>query len=189
MVAIIQDPSKAQYSPKSSRAELAEAFRTRWVHSLNAAAPYNYIKSVVNQVYKQFEPHPWFIGEHGMDFQTPSVIEGDLKASAQDAQGDGYYLGLSVFQFQQSYQKGNGGELNFGIFSLGDRKIGQTDEVFENGGQGSTWPVQCLNTNLDRDGGLNDANDHRAEAVAAGWGGTAVAKGRCSALSAGMLLV
>jgi len=179
MVAITQDPSKAHYVPRTPQEELAEAFRTRWVHSLNAAAPYSYIKQTVDAVYKQFEPHPWFIGEHGMSLQTREVITGDLQASNRDAQADGFYMGLSVFQFQQSYQKGYGSELNFGLFSLGNGKIGQTEEVFENG-QSSTWPVYCLDTNLRRDGGLTDASDHRAEAVANGWGGSAATKGRCS---------
>lgn len=180
MKAILADPTLAHYTPRTPIAELREVFRTRWVNGVNNAAPYKYIKSVVNNVYKQFEPHPWFIGEHGLDKIVQSAITADMKASSDDAQSDPYYLGLSMFQYQQSYSKGDGAEMDFGLFSLGDTKIGQTGDVYE-GGAASKWPVYCLNTKLTRpaSGGIYDGNDHRAEAVAAGWGGTTNAKGRC----------
>jgi len=183
MVAILADPTLAHYKPKSSMADLNEAFNSRWVNSINNAAPYWYIKQTVEGVYKPFEPHPWFIGEHGDDHQTPKTITGDLVKSSADASAAGsYYMGMSVFQYQQSYSKGDGTELDFGLFSLGDTLIGQTDDVFENG-ESSKWPVYCLNTNLTRpsSGGITDTTDHRAEAVAAGWNGTTLQKGSCSA--------
>merc|ERR1712216_780991 len=116
-----------------------------------------------------------------MEWQKPDSIVKDSQAADADMQADNsYFLGLSVFQFQQAYQKG-GSELNFGIFSLGDKKIGDTDEVCDLNKKCRTWPVYCLNTNLDRGGGLIDDNDHRAEAVARGWNGSALGHGRCTA--------
>lgn len=181
MVAIIADPSLAHYTPRTSQAELAEAFRTRWTHSVNNAAPYGVIKGDVDAVYKQFEPHPWFIGEHGDDHQPREIISGDLNQSAKDADAGGYYMGLSVFQFQQSYSKGLGTELDFGLFSLGTKKIGVTGDVFGKSPGKSTWPVYCLSSTLTRPttGGINDATDHRADAVALSWNGTTTGKGSC----------
>ena len=49
MVAGIADPSLAHYKPRASQADLAEAFRTRWVNSLNAAAPYAFIKQEITK--------------------------------------------------------------------------------------------------------------------------------------------
>merc|ERR1712232_459061 len=104
MVAIVANPALAHYTPKTPQSELAEAFKQRWVHSLNNAAPFSYTKSVVDGAYRQYNfVHPWFIGEHGDDKQIRDIITGDLRLSESEASAGGLYMGMSMFQFQQSY--------------------------------------------------------------------------------------
>jgi len=42
MVAGIQDPQIAKYSPRAELADLQEAFKTRWVHGLNTKSPWSF---------------------------------------------------------------------------------------------------------------------------------------------------
>jgi len=178
MVAGIADPSIADYKPRMGKEALQEAFRTRWVNALNAAAPYSYIQQQVDKVYKRFEPTPWFIGEHGMEWQTQAAITDDMVNSHRNASADGPFNGLFVFQFQQAFEK-SGSELNFGIFNLGDEKVADTDNITDSTNHSCVFPVYCLKTALDRGGGITDGNDHRAEAVAKGWNGSLDIQGIC----------
>merc|ERR1712127_841848 len=63
VVAGIQDPGLAHYQPRASSEEMVAAFKDRWVHGLNTAAPWNYVRDMVSNEYQQFLPNPWFIGE------------------------------------------------------------------------------------------------------------------------------
>jgi len=169
MVAAVQDPQIAHYTPRSSLSELREAFRTRWVHGLNTAAPWTYVKDIISKDYSQFLPTPWFIGEYGANGQDEGIIQADLM-SMQDfaSQGD-EFLGAAVFQFQTGYWKG-GAEMNFGLFSLGDEQIGRTGDVCDRVNfHCRSWPVYCLSTELPH---LQGAKARRARAVANAWGGS-----------------
>merc|ERR1712217_756421 len=169
MVAAVQDPQIAQYTPRSSISELQEAFRTRWVHGLNTAAPWTYVKDIISKDYSQFLPTPWFIGEYGANGQDEGTIQADLM-SMQDfaSQGD-EFLGAAFFQFQTGYWKG-GAEMNYGMFGLGDEQIGSTGSVCDRVNfHCRSWPVYCLTTELSH---LQGSQAHRARAVAAAWGGS-----------------
>merc|ERR1712117_937470 len=73
---------------------------------------------------------------------------------------------------------GGGSELNFGMFGLGEEKIGETGEVCESGESGChTWPVHCLTTNLSW---LPDTMANRAQAVSTAWGGSTHHPSLCS---------
>merc|ERR1712127_481088 len=182
MVAAIQDPQIAQYSPRASHVELQEAFRTRWVHSLNTQAPWGFIKQVVD--YKQFLPIPWFIGEYGANGQDEATIQADLESMQKHASRGEAFLGAAIFQFQTTFWKG-GAEMNFGLFGLGEVQIGQTGEVCET--SCDTWPVHCLTTDLHW---LPGSKAHRAQAMATAWGGSIDSGSLCSPprrLEAGMV--
>lgn len=181
MVAGTSNPSLAHYTPKTPLKDLQQAFQTRWVHSLNTQAPWSYVKDVVDKVYSQFLPNKWFIGEYGANGVSQTEIENDLKAMDEAASGTSGFIGVNVFQFQTAYAKG-GSEMNFGIFSLGDSVVGQTDDVCE-GSTCKKWTVHCLDTTLPIYPGQPDKN-HRAEAVARGWGGSANGHGRCDSSTA-----
>lgn len=182
MVAGTADPSIAHYTPRSSTAELLAAFNDRWIHGMNTQAPWSYVKETVTAQYSQFLPKQWFIGEYGANGQTQTVIENDLKSMDSFASADPGFLGMCFFQFQTAYQK-SGSELNFGLFSLGAKKIGDTGEVCSDTGGCGTYPVYCLETTLPWFEPQHPDLDHRAEAAAKGWGGSAENKGRCSQAS------
>merc|ERR1711878_87038 len=80
MVAVIEDPQIANYTPRTSLGELQEAFRTRWVHGLNTQSPWNFVRNVISQDYSKFLPIPWFIGEYGGLGQDEATIRADLES-------------------------------------------------------------------------------------------------------------
>merc|ERR1719499_1435974 len=84
------------------------------------------------------------------------------------------FLGAAFFQFQTAYWKG-GSEMNFGLFGLGEKQIGETGEVCDRECQ--TWPVHCLTTNLSW---LAGTRANRARAVATAWGGSIDTSALCS---------
>merc|ERR1712214_134430 len=49
MVAVLDDPKVAHYTPRSSLEELQEAFKTRWVHGLNTQSPWNFVRDLVSK--------------------------------------------------------------------------------------------------------------------------------------------
>lgn len=65
--------------------------------------------------------------------------------------------------------------MNFGLFGLGDEKIGETGEVCEMGCR--KWPVHCLTTKLSW---LPGSKANRAQAVASAWGGAIDRSALCS---------
>lgn len=166
MQAAVGDPSIVQYSPRTSQSNLQTSYEKRWVNGLNTQAPWSFVSELVAQSYAPFKPTPWFIGEYGANGQPFDVIVSDLKDinDAASKKG-GAFLGAAFFQFQSAYDKG-GSELNFGMFSLGDRKIGETGQVCDMFSQCKSWPVHCLKTDLPW---LSGARAQRAAAVAAAW--------------------
>merc|ERR1719401_535560 len=169
MVAGIADPQIARYTPRSTKEELAAAFRTRWVHGLNTQAPWGFVNEMVSKVYDEhFAPVPWFIGEYGANGLPTDVITSDLASMEEAAQAGRHFLGGVVFQFQTAYWKG-GPEVNFGLFGLGGEKLGETGELCDRMHPCSTWPVHCLDPSLEF---LPPAARLRAEAVAAAWKGS-----------------
>lgn len=174
MVAAVADPSIANYEPRSSAKQLQKAFSTRWMHGLNTQAPWTFVHEFVSQHYAQFEPTPWFIGEYGANGQPEATIKADLLSMQSTASEGGTFLGAAVFQFQSAYNKG-GSELNFGLFSLGSKKLTETGEVCDRKSPCRTWPVYCLESKLTW---LPGTLALRAEAVASAWDG-AVSAAQC----------
>merc|ERR1719330_276263 len=174
MVAVIEDPQIAHYTPRTPLEELQEAFRTRWVHGLNTQSPWNFVRDVISQDYSRFLPIPWFIGEYSGNGQDEDVIRADLESMQAFAVGSESFLGAAFFQFQTTYWKG-GAEMNFGLFGLGEEQIGETGEVCEMGCR--AWPVHCLTTQL---AWLPGSKANRAQAVAAAWGGSIDHSALCS---------
>jgi len=167
IVAGVADPSIVDYVPRTSQAGLAEAYRTRWAHGINVQTPG--IVGYMAEHYKRFEPTPWFIGEYGANGMPRRAIKAELQsmdAIARDPTDP--FMGLAVFQFQAAYFKG-GSEMNFGLFRLGSRVIGETGDICDKGVGCNKWPVYCLTT---ASGGLPSFVRGRAEAVADVWGGT-----------------
>mmetsp|Transcript_101142 Transcript_101142/g.179552 ORF Transcript_101142/g.179552 Transcript_101142/m.179552 type:complete len:417 (-) Transcript_101142:25-1275(-) len=175
MVAAVANTSLAGYKPRTPLKQLQEAFRTRWIHALNTQAPWTFVHEFVSQHYAQFEPTPWFIGEYGANGQPEATIKADLDSMQSTAAEGGSFLGAAVFQFQTAYNKG-GSELNFGLFSLGRMKLGETGEVCDRKSPCRTWPVYCLESKLSW---LPDTLALRAEAVASAWDGSLSALSSC----------
>jgi len=177
MVAGIQDPQIAQYTPRCSQGELQEAFRTRWVHGVNTQAPWSYVRDVISKDYSQFLPTPWFIGEYGANGQDAATIQADLESMQEHASEGSAFLGAAFFQFQTTYWKG-GAEKNFGLFGLGETQIGKTGEVCDRvASHCRPWPVHCLTTDLSW---LPGDKAHRARALATAWHGSIDGASLCS---------
>merc|ERR1711920_483224 len=176
MVAVIDDPQVANYTPRASLGDLQEAFRTRWIHGLNTQSPWNFVRDIISKDYSKFEPIPWFIGEYGGNGQDEDVIRSDLESMQTHAAESNSFLGAAIFQFQTTYWKG-GAEMNFGLFGLGEEQIGSTGEVCDRVSfHCRTWPVHCLTTDLSH---LQGSAARRAQAVASAWGGSIKSAALC----------
>merc|ERR1712087_346008 len=169
MVAGIADPSLAHYQPRSSKAELQRAFKTRWMNGMNTQAPWGFVKAVVASNYAKYAPVPWFIGEYGANGQSYDTIKDDLVDMQKTAEEDPNFMGAAFFQFQTAHFKG-GPELNFGLFRLGERVLDTISPPCDIGVDCAIkWKVHCLETDLNW---LPGSMAKRAEAVAAAWGGS-----------------
>lgn len=175
-VAGMADPSLANYTPRSSHAQLQEAYNTRWAHGVNTQAPWSFVKQVIGGKYANlFSPIPWYIGEYGANGQSFETIQGDLEdmqRTAEDPSND--FMGAAFFQFQTAHFKG-GSELNFGLFQLGSETLWEISPPCDIEAQlqpfkcPTTWPVHCLQADLTF---LSGTMGHRAAAVAAAWHGS-----------------
>lgn len=162
----IANPAIVQYTPHTPQAELDEAFRTRWAHGINVQTPG--ILGYMARHYHRFEPTPWFIGEYGANGLPQEAIETELATMEKSAsEATDPFMGMAFFQFQAAYFKG-GSEKNFGLFRLGDRLVGETGDICDKGQRCRKFPVYCLTTDH---GSLPEFVMHRADAVAAAWGG------------------
>merc|ERR1712154_622378 len=92
--------------------------------------------------------------------------QSDLRSMQAHALEDPAFVGASFLQFQTNYRKG-GAEMDYGMFGLGEAKIGETGEVCQPGYGCRRWPVHCLTASLPW---LEGSKADRAEAVAAAWG-------------------
>ena len=175
MLAVIDNVSLANYTPRTPEKDLADAFQKRWVNALNVQAPWGFVKETITKNYGPFGNRPWFIGEFGDQGQPHDILKQDVQAMHEFASSNSsLFMGACIFQFQTAYWKG-GSEMNFGLFSLGTEKIGDTDDVCDYKGNCCTWPVFCLSTDLSW---LPTDQARRADAVAAAWNGTLT--GLCS---------
>merc|ERR1712187_55819 len=147
MVAVMQNPQIAHYTPRASLGDLQEAFRTRWMHGLNTKSPWSFVRDVIEKDYRQFLPLPWFIGEYGASGRDEAMIQADLESMQAHALSGHSFVGAAFLQFQTNYLKG-GAAMDFGMFGLGDQVVGQTSEVCEPGHGCRSWPVHCLTTKL-----------------------------------------
>merc|ERR1712113_307322 len=162
----VADPSLAHYVPRTKQALLEDAYRTRWAHSINVQTPG--ILGYMKEHYYGFEPTPWFIGEYGANYMSKRAIQRELAGMDESARDlNDPFMGMAFFQFQTAYFKG-GSEMNFGLFRLGSRKIGETGNICDKGMGCQRFPVHCLTTHQ---GSLPSFVQGRAEAVAAAWGG------------------
>merc|ERR1711994_520129 len=176
MVAVFQNPQIAKYTPRTPLGDLQEAFRTRWVHGLNTKSPWNFVRDIISKDYHRFQPIPWFIGEYGASGQDENSIRADLESMQAHALEDPAFVGAAFLQFQTNYWKG-GAEMDYGMFGLGEGRLGETGEVCQPGQGCRRWPVHCLTTTLPW---LEGSKAHRAQAVAAAWGGAVDHASSCS---------
>jgi len=88
MIAVVQNPQIAHYTPRTSLGDLQEAFRTRWVHGLNTKSPWNFVRDIISKDYHRFQPIPWFIGEYGASGQDEDTIRADLECRRWTAPWD-----------------------------------------------------------------------------------------------------
>ncbi|CAE7679015.1 unnamed protein product [Symbiodinium microadriaticum] len=174
MLAVVKDPSLVDYTPRTPLSRIQSEFEKRWVHGLNTQSPWSFVSEFVSQHYEKYDNFgnlPWFIGEYGANGQDEDVIISDLTSMEERAVDDSLFLGAAVFQFQTAYSKG-GSELNFGLYSLGTRKLGMTGDVCDRKSPCMKWPVFCLSTELPWFQSKPQLAK-RATAVAAAWGGEA----------------
>merc|ERR1712087_1067527 len=176
MVAVMQNPQIAHYTPRASLEDLQEAFRTRWMHGLNTKSPWSFVQDVIEKDYRQFLPVPWFIGEYGASGRDEAAIQADLESMQAHALSGHAFVGAAFLQFQTNYLKG-GAAMDYGMFGLGEEVLGQTGEVCEPGHGCRRWPVHCLSTKLSW---LSGSKAERAQAVASAWGGSVEHVSMCS---------
>merc|ERR1712137_627145 len=163
----VSNPAIVNYTSRCNQAELKQAFDSRWVHGVNTQAPWDFVDAVIGGDEPNFAPVPWFVGEYGANGQPFSTIKRDLENIERKAKTNDMFLGAAFFQFQTAYFKG-GSEMNFGLFRLGDRQVGETGDICDKGMGCQKFPVHCLTTQRDS---LPSFVQGRAEAVAAAWGG------------------
>eukprot|EP00440_Ansanella_granifera_P006483 gb/GFBE01007029.1/.p1 GENE.gb/GFBE01007029.1/~~gb/GFBE01007029.1/.p1 ORF type:complete len:462 (+),score=80.12 gb/GFBE01007029.1/:1-1386(+) len=171
----VVNAGRAKYKPRMPQAQLLKAFKTRWAHSMNVNAPWSFIKKMVGEHYEQFLPTPWFLGEFHGNGMTQLEIESNLKEIDAEAKTGGAFMGVSMFEFQISYQIAG---IRQGLFALGDQTLATTGTVCEEDVRTKIpickqWPVLCLDA--------NSTSDHRAQAVASAWQGNVSGHGQCSA--------
>merc|ERR1712050_545299 len=88
-----------------------------------------------------------------------AMIQADLESMQAHALSGHAFMGAAFLQFQTNYRKG-GAAMDFGMFGLGEKLLGQTGEVCEPGHGCRSWPVHCLTTKLDWLSG-SKAREHR----------------------------
>lgn len=166
----VQDPNHAYYKPRSSLAELQEAWQTRWTNSMTSSSDWDFINEKVAANYHSFLPTPWFLSEYrGVD----GDIQQDLETMDSEAKKGGAFIGVSMYQFQTDYTANSTAD---GIFGLGKLSIGpgsNENTCEEDVSTGlkvcQDWTVMCLQ------------KEARAAAVVGAWKGTTDGKGRCQA--------
>merc|ERR1712194_42648 len=112
---------------------------------------------------------PWMITEYGAFEQPEWTIRQDLQAMQNEVEEGGAFMGVSFFQFQTAYFKGDAGR-NYGLFELTGKQVLQTSRICDDRVRSTcrAWPVHCLSPDLSF---LAGSLGQRADAVAAAWGG------------------
>merc|ERR1712187_856289 len=88
LLSVVEDPSIVNYTTRTPQADLAKAFRARWMNCVNQAGPL-YVQQALAEGYTEtFGSMPFFIGEYGALWQTASKIEEDLRAMDEMALDD-----------------------------------------------------------------------------------------------------
>jgi hypothetical protein len=185
MVAVIENPyGTCNYQPVTPLTELQEAFRTRWVNSVNVHADWEFVQQKIAVLYDSLFPmHPWFLSEfHGAtDGQYHNTIIRELEAIDRDAQ-KGSFIGVCFTQFQRPNQiKGNpNGLFGLGLTGIGDGRTGEVcvEDVREATVTCRTWDLKCLDPGA--------IPYERANAVATAWGGMVTGPGLCSNIDSSM---
>jgi len=113
------DPSKVNYVATN---DIAKAYRERFINSFNTANRAADMKPQFLDAYqKHFGTQPVFIGEFHTPHSTVSKELSDVLAIVEDKSNS--LSGISFFEFQVRYDKG-GHEMDFGMFGLGNTKLG-----------------------------------------------------------------
>lgn len=183
----IRNSSLVQYVPRSraSPQDLANEVNKRWIHCINAQIPWkNGLDNMVaNKYAAEFFPRPWILGEMGWNGVHQDVIVEELQMMHDFALAGSGFAGTFFFQFQTAYQK-PGSELNYGMFGLGNKTLGQTvhpkDPV---SGESHNYPIHCLTSRLyafeQPWSQCKEECNHRAQAVARAFKGTISGNGLC----------
>jgi len=178
MIAGIEDPDLAAYTPKSSKQELAMAFKTRWTHGLNAVNDWGYIKGKVEENYDSlFGTTPWILTAFTGRELTTQKLTKDLEDILKDANSGGHFLGVTLHSFQNDYTKAE--TERTGVFALGNDTLGMTQSVCQEDVQThravcNTWNVYCLEDSLNAGKEMV-----RWSAVTAAWHGHRTKQGIC----------
>lgn len=113
------DPSKVDYVPTN---DVAKAYRERFINSFNTANRAADMKPQFLDAYqKHFSTQPVFIGEFHTPHSQVSKELSEVLALVEDKSNS--LSGISFFEFQVRYDKG-GHEMDFGMFGLGNTKLG-----------------------------------------------------------------
>merc|ERR1712100_826417 len=91
---------------------------------------------------------------HGMNTQAPwNYVKSQIDPNYKPFLPKLWFIGVCFFQWQTAYWK-TGVEMNYGLFSLGTEKVGETGDVcsdmLDDSGKSSCgkFPVYCLDTHL-----------------------------------------
>jgi len=179
MVTGIANPYETcNYRPVTSIAELQEAFRTRWVNSVNVNSNWVYVQETIADKYDGLFPmSPWFLSEfHGApDDQYHNSIVSELEAIGASAES-GAFMGVCFKQFQRPNQiKGDSnGLFGLGGKGIGDGRTGQVcvEDVRVRTPTCRSWDLKCLDPSV--------IPYERADAVATAWGGKVTGPGLCA---------
>lgn len=147
-------PQRYGYNPRNN---IAEAYRTRWMHSFNTQNPATDLETqFLNHYVTAFPTTPVYIGEYHRVAANQTEDVGRILAIARRHP---LFLGISFFEFSVSYWK-TGTEMDFGLFGYGESEPAWMS-YFE-----QTYRVHCLVAQPNPESGLS-----MAQAVANVYGG------------------
>jgi hypothetical protein len=180
------DPWKyAGYKPVVGLDAVADAFRTRWTHSMSAEVDPESLQTNVFDKLKSLsavKSTPWFISSFRSEqpLKTTDKLKQEIEFLDSEAKKGGAFLGVSIYQFQKSYQDAHDDN---GLFRLGSAAgpVGNTTQVCHEDIKTKApvckeWPVYCLN----EDKAVSGYADVAA-VLAAAWDGTVKGRALCRA--------
>lgn len=117
------NPLAYGYRPRNN---LAEFYYYRFINSFNTANPAADIRPLFLTAYEEYFPAvPVVIQEYHSPGEHINQTQ-DLHAIMEIVQGSSLLQGVSFFEYQVRYDKGDG-EMQFGIFQLGDYSFAEFD--------------------------------------------------------------